>query len=206
MAVKDKRTDAFIAKSKEFARPILQHLRELVHKACPEVRETIKWGMPHFEYRDKILCGMAAFKEHCSFGFRLGTVMNDPKGIMQQADKTGMGHFGQIKSMEDLPSDKIMVQYIKEAMRLTEQGVSKPKPKDTVRKELKVPDYFTEVLKKNKQAFENFDRLSYSHRKEYLQWISNAKTETTRNRRMETAVEWLQKGRTLNWKYEKKKA
>ena len=205
MAVKDKRIDVFIAKSQEFARPILQHLRELVHQACPEVHETIKWGMPHFEYRDKILCGMAAFKEHCSFGFRLGSVMKDPKGVMQQTDKTGMGQFGQIKSMKDLSSDKTLVQYIQEAMRLTEQGVSKPKPKDTVRKELKVPDYFREALKKNKQAFENFGTLSYSHRKEYLDWIIGAKTEPTRNRRVATAVEWLQEGKGLNWKYEKKK-
>ena len=205
MAVNDKRIDESIGNAPVFARPILRHLRQLVHKACPEVAETIKWGMPHFEYRGKILCSMAAFKEHCAFGFRWGSLMNDPKGLMQRTDKSGMGHFGQIRSLGDLPSDEILVRYIQEAMLLTEQGARKPKMA-AARPELNIPGYFIEALKKDAQAHEAFQRLSYSHRKEYLEWITGAKTDVTRNRRISTAVEWLREGKGMNWKYEKKKA
>src|SRR5690606_34017336 len=116
----DKRIDAYIANADPFARPILEHLRSLVHKNCPDVVETIKWRMPNFEYAGKILCVMAAFKQHCAFGFRLSPFMSDPHGVMEnREDKTGMGGFGKIQSMKDLPSSRILGQYIKEAMALT---------------------------------------------------------------------------------------
>lgn len=204
MAVRDKRIDESIGNAQVFAKPILRHLRQLVHQACPEVEETIKWGMPHFEYRGKILCSMAAFKEHCAFGFRWASLMKDPKGLMKRADKSGMGQFGQIRRLEDLPADEILVQYIQEAMLLTEQGARKPKMA-AARPELDIPDHFIEALKKDEQAHRTFQRLSYSHRKEYLEWITEAKTDVTRNRRISTAVEWLHEGKGMNWKYEKKK-
>src|SRR5687767_5685261 len=107
MVKKDKRIDDYIARSQDFAKPILKNLRTLVHKACPDAEETIKWGFPHFEYRGKILCSMASFKEHCAFGFRLGSIMHDPKGLMKPTgNDSGMGHFGKIKSLKDLPSEK----------------------------------------------------------------------------------------------------
>lgn len=205
MAAKDKRVDTFIENAQAFAKPILKHLRTLVHKACPEAQETIKWGMPHFEYRGKILCSMAAFKAHCAFGFRWGALMKDAKGLIEQANKSGMGHFGKIKSLDDLPADKILVEYIREAMLLNEQGVTKPKATETARPELTVPDYFAQALRKDTKAQVTFVALSYSHRKEYLEWITSAKTEATRSRRVATAVEWLHEGKGMNWKYEKKK-
>lgn len=204
MATKDERIDAYITASQPFARPILKHLRSLVHKACPEVHETIKWGFPHFEYGGKILCSMASFKEHCAFGFRLGVMMSDPKGILKQVgSNSGMGHFGKISSLDDLPSEKTIIQYIKEAMTLTDEGVSKPKVNNSGSKELEMPDYFVASLKKDKQAHSNFEKFSYSKKKDYVEWITEAKTEATRKKRMDLALEWLREGKGRNWKYEK---
>ena len=202
MPKKDHRIDDYLNNAQTFAKPILRHLRSVIHKGCPSVDETIKWGFPHFEYEGKILCSMASFKQHCAFGFRLGSVMKDPHGLMQPVgDKSGMGHFGQIRSMEDLPSDKILIQYIQEAMALTDRGATKPKPKASDPKELIVPEDFIRVLKKDKVALNTFEKFSYSHRKEYVEWITEAKTEETRYRRMATAVEWLREGKGRNWKY-----
>ena len=206
MVKKDQRINDYINKAQEFAKPILEHLRAVIHKACPDVKETIKWGCPHFEYEGKILCSMASFKEHCAFGFRLGTVMKDPHGLMQQVgEKSGMGHFGQIRSMQDLPSKKILTEYIREAMALNEQGVTKPKQKARTKEELVVPEYFYKVLKKNREAYKIFEEFSYSNRKDYVEWITEAKTEETRNKRMATAVEWIAEGKGRNWKYMKLK-
>src|SRR4051812_12924793 len=123
MAANDPRIDAYVAKSAGFARPVLEHLRKLVHKACPGVQETMKWSFPHFEHNGAILCSMAAFKQHCSFGFWKASVMKDPEGILQVADRHSMGHFDRICSLKDLPSDKILIAYIKEAASLNEQDI-----------------------------------------------------------------------------------
>lgn len=200
----DKRIDVYISKSADFAKPILNHFRELVHKACPEAEETFKWSFPHFDYKGEMMCSMAAFKQHCAFGFWKASVMNDPDKILEVKDRNAMGHFGQIKSPADLPSDKIIIKYIKEAMRLNDEGIKLPsKPKSADKKEIEVPDYFLKLLKKNKAAFDTFEKFSYSHRKEYVQWITEAKTEETRNKRMATAIEWLEEGKSRNWKYTK---
>ncbi|MEO8211146.1 MAG: DUF1801 domain-containing protein, partial [bacterium] len=111
MANKNERIDSYIEKSAEFARPILEHIRELVHKACPDVEETWKWSFPHFDYMGSNVCSMAAFKQHCTFGFRKASIMSDPDKILK-GEKTAMGHLGQIKSLKDLPSDKILIKYI----------------------------------------------------------------------------------------------
>lgn len=204
MITTDERVDQYIDKSQEFAEPILRHLRSVVHKACREATETMKWGVPHFEYRGKILCNMASFKQHCAFGFRLGSAMSDPEGVLKPVGtNSGMGHLGTISDLKDLPPDKILIQYIHEAMALTEQGVAKAKRPITARKELHVPDYFVKVLKKDKVAYSCFENFSYSHKKEYVEWITGAKTEETRNKRMATAVEWLREGKGRNWKYVK---
>ena len=204
MTTTDERVDQYIDKSQEFAKPILRHLRSLVHKACPEAMETLKWGVPHFEYSGKILCNMASFKQHCAFGFRLGSAMADPKAVLKHVgSNSGMGHLGKISDLKDLPSDKILIQYIREAMALTEQGVAKAKPKITARRELHVPDYFIEVLKKDKVAYNSFQNFSHSRKKEYVEWITDAKRLETRNKRMATAVQWLREGKGRNWKYVK---
>src|SRR5580765_6471999 len=114
----DKRIDQYIEEKADFAKPILKHIRELVHKACPDVEETIKWGMPYFDYHGSTVCGIAAFKEHCTFLFWKASLMKDPEKIFQISDREAMGHFGRITSMKDLPSDKILIAYIKEAAKL----------------------------------------------------------------------------------------
>jgi len=198
MAITDPRVDAYIDKSKDFAKPVLRHLRKLIHKACPDVIETIKWSMPSFEFKG-ILCGFAAFKEHCTFGFWKQSLMETdafPK------NKTAMGSFGRITSLKDLPSDKIMIGLIHQALELNEKGVKVPKKPAAEKTDLVIPNELTNVLSKNKKAKTVFDNFSYSQKKEYVEWISGAKTEPTRNKRLATTVEWLSEGKRLNWKYE----
>lgn len=196
MGKKDARVDAYIERSAEFARPILKHLRKTVHAACPEAEETIKWSMPFFMHRG-MLCMMAAFKAHCSFGIVKG------KLVFGEGERDGMGHLGKIASLKDLPSDIILAGYIKKAAALNEAGVKAPRARSAAKKELKVPDYFVAALKKNAKARATFENYSYSHRKEYVQWIVEAKREETRKKRIETALKWLADGKSRNWKYEK---
>ena len=204
MAKKEKAIDAYIAKSADFAKPIMNHIRELVHKTCPDVEEKMKWSFPHYDYKGEMMCSMAAFKQHMAFGFWKAALMKDPVLIANAKTEVAMGHLGRITSLKDLPSDKKMAAWIKEAMKLNEQGIKVAKPKPTEKKELVVPDYFVKALSKNKKAKQVFDNFAYSHRKEYLQWITEAKTEDTRNKRMATALEWIAEGKGRNWKYETK--
>jgi uncharacterized protein YdeI (YjbR/CyaY-like superfamily) len=201
MGKKDPRFDAYIAKSANFSKPILNHIRKLVHATCPDVEETLKWGHPSFMYKG-ILCGMAAFKQHCTFGFWKGAlIVGDNKGKTQEA----MGQFGRITNVSQLPKDKILIQYIKEAVKLNDTGVKLPaKPKSKERKELIIPDYFMTSLKRNKKAFATFENFSYSNKKEYVEWITEAKTDETRARRLETSLEWMSEGKARNWKYMRK--
>ena len=199
MPTKDPRVDAFIAEAAAFAKPILKHLRRLVHTGCPEVVETIKWGMPFFDYKG-MFCHMAAFQQHCSFGFWKGQLVLGRKPGGRDGD--GMGHFGRITSLDDLPDDKTMLASIQEAAALNDAGVKKPTPpKSKVKPELAVPDYFIRALKKNKQARATFEAFSYSHKKEYVEWITEAKREATRAERLKTALAWLAQGKSRHWKY-----
>ncbi|MDR0793404.1 MAG: YdeI/OmpD-associated family protein [Chitinophagaceae bacterium] len=202
----DTRVDTYIAKSASFAQPILVHLRSLIHKSCPNVMETIKWGMPNFDYKGKILCNFAAFKQHCAFNFWLGSVMQTVKEFSVSADREeAMGDLGKIKSLSDLPPDKLFLKALKEAQDLIDKGVTLPKKqKDDAPKEISVPDYFVKALKKNKQAADVFNKFSYSCKKEYVDWITEAKTDATREKRIATAIEWLAEGKSRMWKYEKK--
>jgi uncharacterized protein YdeI (YjbR/CyaY-like superfamily) len=200
MPKKDPRIDAYIAKSAPFAKPILNRLRALVHKGCPEVEETIKWSFPNFSYKG-MFCGMAAFKEHCSFGFWKGDLIK-PEDRRCSTDGDGMGQFGRITSLADLPKDQVLLGYIKEAKRLNDEGIKRPTaPRQKVKKELVVPTYFVAALQKKKPALTAFENFSNSHKKEYVEWVTEAKTEETRNRRLETAVAWLAEGKPRNWKY-----
>lgn len=199
----DPRVDAYIEKSAPFAKPILNHLRTLFHQHCPDATETVKWGFPHFDYNGRSLFNMAGFKQHCSVGFWLAGSMSDPAGIFADTEKEGMGSLGKIRSMEDLPSDKILAQYIKEAMKLADMGV---KMKKTAKKEvveIAVPDYFQKALQHNKKALATFEKFAPSHRKEYLEWIIDAKREETRQKRIEQAIEWMAEGKARHWKYER---
>jgi len=190
MGKRDKRIDTYIANSAPFAQRILNHLRELVHQACPEVEETMKWSFPHFEYCGEILCSMAAFKKHCSFGFWKASIMPDPDGILQLVGKTSMGSLGQLADMKDLPGDRILIKYIKAAAKLNKEGVKiEHKAKPVTQKELEVPEYFSKALSTNKKALKTFDGFSNTNKKEYVQWVTEAKTEETRNKRLATAIE-----------------
>jgi len=201
--MKDKRVDAYMAKSADFAMPILEHFRSIVHKACPDVQETIKWGMPHFDYKG-IMCSMAAFKQHCAFSFWKAALMKDPSLMANAKSESAMGHLGKISSVKDLPGDKILIGYIKEAMKLNEEGVKVEKKPLVKRAAIKVPDYFKKALAQNKAATQAFDAFSASHKREYLEWITEAKTEATRTKRVEQTIEWLAEGKPRNWKYVKK--
>jgi len=204
MPTTDPRIDAYIQKSADFARPILEHIRKLVHKAYPNVEETMKWSMPFFQNNGAIICNMAAFKEHCAFGFWNAPLMKDPEGILQIKDRGAMGHLDRITSKKDLPSDKILTAYIREAAALNEAGIKKVAPKKTPKKELPVPEELTAAFKKNKKAQATFEGFSPSHRREYIEWITEAKTDATREKRIATTVEWLTEGKSRMWKYEKK--
>ena len=200
----DKRIDAYIAKAAPFAKPILKHLRSLVHEACPGAEETVKWSFPHFVYNNEILCSMASFKEHCAFTFWKASLMKDPKGLLTVMNKTAMGHFGRITSLDDLPSDKTLIAYLKEAAKLNEEGIKVERKAAAPRKDLEIPAYFTSALSKNKKALKTFETFSPSNRKDYVEWVTEAKTDATRDKRLETAIEWMAEGKTRHWKYQKK--
>lgn len=200
----DSPVDIYIANAPEYAKPILLHLLELVYTACPDVTETIKWGIPHFEYKG-VICGMAAFKNHCAFTFWKAPLMKDPLGILDVNREKGMGHLGRITCLEDLPAGDIMISYIREAVELNEKNIRLPKKSAQEKsKELDIPAYITEALKSNRKAQEAFEKFSYSHKKEYVEWIREAKTEATRDKRIHTMLEWLEEGKSRQWKYQKK--
>ena len=199
--------DAYIEKAQPFARPILEHLRALVHKGCPEVEEAIKWSRPFFEYRGAILCNMSAFKEHCSFGFwgeEIGAVLREA-GAVQDG---GMGSLGRIISIKDLPSERLMLGWIRQAAAFVESG-NYTSPIAARRKVVKAPSpvpeappEFAAALKRNKKASAVFAAFSPSCKKEYVEWIADAKRPETREKRIQSAVEWIAEGKQRNWKYQ----
>jgi uncharacterized protein YdeI (YjbR/CyaY-like superfamily) len=198
MATIDPRIDEYIAKAAEFAQPILRHIRETVHAACPDVVETIKWGMPHFDYKG-ILCGMASFKAHASLGFWKGSLILGDAA----ADEQAMGQFGRITSIKDLPSKKVLTGYIKHAMKLNDEGVKVPaRAKPAAPKTVVVPDYVKKALAANAAAKKHFATFPPSAQREYIEWFEDAKTETTRVRRLAQGIEWIAEGKRRNWKYE----
>lgn len=205
MAQTDQRIDAYISKAQPFAQPILKHLRQLVHKACPEVTETIKWGMPFFDFKGP-LCNMAAFKQHAVFGFWKAKLMKDSSLMETAQSEVAMGHLGKITSKKDLPSDKQMIAYIKEAMQLNETGAKMPAKEKKPATILETPPELLAALKRDKSARATFDAFPPSHRKEYIQWINEAKTAPTRERRIAQAVELMAEGKHRNWKYEQAKS
>lgn len=198
----DPRIDKYIEASADFAKPILNHLRTLVRQACPEVEEKMKWSFPHFDFKGPF-CSMAAFTQHCAFTFWKAKLMPDPHNLLQEREEKAMGHFGRIRSLQDLPSDIIILKYLGAAMKLNEAGIKLTAKKLTEKekKELTIPAGLKEALSSNPKASETFEKFSYSNRKEYIMWISEAKTEATRQKRITTAVEWMAEGKSRNWKY-----
>ena len=198
----DPRFDAYIEKSAPFARPILRHLRRLVHEAVPDAEETMKWSMPSFVHGGKILCGMAAFKQHCTFGFwhqGMTAVLGADAGNGDSA----MGSFGRVASLEDLPPDRKLSGYIRKAAELNESDApARPRPKKGPAAPVAVPEDLAAALKKNRAAAATFEKLRPSHRKEYVEWLTEAKRDETRQKRLATTVEWLAEGKPRNWKYE----
>ena len=198
MSNRDTRIDAYIAKSAEFARPILEQLRAAVHAACPEVEEGIKWGMPFFSHKGAPMCHMAAFKQHCSFGFWLS------KEVTGHSGKEGMGQFGKLATLKDLPSKKELAALLRKAMALNEAGVKHVRPK-TGSKPPPVPPGDLAALLANRQhaaACKAWTSFPPGAQREYIDWIDEAKTDATRQKRLATTLEWLAEGKRRNWKYE----
>lgn len=195
MAKKDPRIDAYIAKSADFAKPILKHLREIVHRGCPDVEETMKWSMPHFDYAGGPLAGMAAFQAHCAFGFWKGS-------LIVPGSKEAMGQFGRITKRSDLPSDKALLGYVRKAAKLNEEGIKVVRPKKE-KPPIAMPADLAAALKKDAKARKTFEGFSPSRKREYLEWIVEAKTDETRRKRLGTAIEWMAAGKPRNWKYVK---
>ncbi len=201
------KVDVYVERAQPFARPIMEHLRELVHQGCPDVEETIKWSRPFFEYKGVILCNMSAFKEHCSFGFwgeEIAAVLRDAKVLGHD----GMGSLGRISSLSDLPSDKRMLGWIRQAASFVDNGqhtspiAARRKVVKSPRQPVEASPEFTAALKKNKQAATVFAAFSPSCKREYVEWIADAKRPETRDKRISSAVEWIAQGKQRNWKYQ----
>jgi uncharacterized protein YdeI (YjbR/CyaY-like superfamily) len=194
---RDPRIDAYIDRQAEFARPILGRLREAVHAACPEVEETLKWSMPSFLYKGRILANMAAFKAHATFGFWRGKEVVGETG----AERMAMGQFGRLASVSDLPPPEALDKLIRRAMALAEQS-SRPRAAEAAPKaDLAVPDDLRAELAGNSAAAATFDGFPPSARRDYIEWLVEAKRPETRARRLKQAVEWLADGKRRHWKY-----
>lgn len=198
--MKNPKIDAIIESAQPFAQPILMHIRDLVHEVCPEVEETIKWGMPHFDFSGASMCGMGAFKQHCSLFFPKASLMKDGFGYLGDVGQEGMGNFGKIGALSELPPDEALKDYIYQAMELNRKGIKVKKvKKEIVVQEL--PDDFRDAMQEDMSVFEQFESMAPSHRKEYIEWITEAKRPETRANRIITAVEWISQGKGRNWKY-----
>ena len=204
MPARSPQVDAYIAKAAPYAQPILEKIREAFHAAHPEVTESMKWSVPHFEYKG-VLGSMAAFKQHVNWGFWKAKLMADPKGILggMGDERTSMGAV-KLTSEKDLPPKKVMVEYVREAIRLNEEGVKVERaPSARSATPLEIPDDLAAALKKDKKAQAAFDAFPPSHKREYVEWITEAKQEATRQKRLATTLEWLAEGKPRNWKYMK---
>ena len=201
MGKKDPRVDAYIARSAEFAKPILRHLRKLVHAASPKVDETIKWSFPHFVHQG-IVCGLAAFKGHCAFGFWKRALLRDRLAGLPRGDRKGMGQFGRITSVLQLPGEGALIRLVRAAVDLNERGVKSPsRSRPRGDRKVRVPAYFLAALRKNRKALAAFKGFSHTNKKDYVDWVTEAKGAETRRRRLETSVAWMAEGKVRNWKY-----
>ncbi|MDQ2931917.1 MAG: YdeI/OmpD-associated family protein [Gemmatimonadota bacterium] len=192
----DPRVDAYIARSADFANPILARVREMVHEACPDVEETIKWGSPFFDYKGQMMCAIAAFKAHCALIFWKAPLID---GLPANGDKS-RGSVGRITSLRELPTKKQFDGWIKAAMKLNDAGVTVKRSR-AKKPEAKVPKELAAALAKNRKATAAFAKFTPGQRRECCDWISEAKREETRAKRVAQAIEWIAEGKTRNWKY-----
>lgn len=200
----DPRVDAYIEKAAPFAQPILAHLRELMHEACPHVTESVKWGMPFFIQRKVILCHMAAFKQHCAFGF-WGSEMKKVLAEGGHNSSDAMGTLGRITSLKDLPSDKRMLSYMRQAAELVDSGERKKsidRPTNKKKRPVNIPPELTAALRKNTLAAKAFAAFSLTCKREYAEWIAEAKRPETKQKRLQQSVDWIAQGKSRHWKYQ----
>src|ERR1700744_4798987 len=199
----DPRVDAYIDKAAPFAKPILEYIRQVVHDASPQITETIKWGMPFFDYKGPV-CMMASFKQHLGFGFWKASRLSDPDGLIKGTDdEAAAGSFGRIEKMEDLPPAEVLADFVRQIIAINESGIKEPKKPVTPKSEIAMPDDFKELLSANATAVGYFEDFSPSKKREYLEWIVDAKSDATRLKRMEQALEWISDGKSRHWKYQR---
>lgn len=206
MSTFNPKVDGYINRAAPYAKPILEWFRKAVHKASAEITESIKWGVPSFDYNGKIMCSIAAFKQHCAIAFWLGRNIKALQPYLKESD-TGDSNFGRIKdikTVKDLPKDLDLIAAVKEAIALMDEGVAMKRTSAKKAAPLAVPKALAQALAKDKAAKSNFEKFAPSHRKEYIQWINEAKTEVTKDKRIATTVEWVSEGKGKNWMYERK--
>jgi hypothetical protein len=202
----DPRIDRYIEQAAAFARPILTHLRHLVHNAVPDVQETVKWGMPFFDYRG-VLCGMAAFKHHATFTIWKGDLIPEVAAAYGPQSDQAMGTFGRITRLEDLPDDAKIIDWVRQAVDLNVRNVKLPQRSRQVdRPEAVVPDDLVAALERNEAARLTFEGFPPSHRREYVEWLEEAKSPATRQKRLATTIEQLSEGKSRLWKYQKSRS
>ncbi len=204
MAQLNSKVDEYIAKSEGFAKPILEYLRQIIHETCPDAAEDIKWGTPHYSYKGDHLCMIAGFKNHCSFSIYKAEFLKDKE--ITESVKAGkkFGYMDKLKSVSELPSKDVLISLLKEAMTINENGIKKEKPVSDKPKVIETPDYLVEALKANKKAAAVWESKSDAYRKDYLVWIIDAKTNATRQKRIEQSLEWIAEGKGRFWQYAKK--
>lgn len=195
MGLHDPRVDAYLAQAAPFARPLLERLRAQVHAACPEVEEAIKWSMPAFLYRGRQLASMAAFKEHASFGFWMGEAVTGGR------EEGAMGQFGRLRELADLPADARMQELVVRAMALIDEGARRRPSRAAPRAMPGIPEPLRVALDAHPVARAAFDAFAPSHRREYIEWIAEARREDTRARRVAQAIGWIAEGKSRHWKY-----
>ena len=200
MGKKDPRVDAYIAKSPDFAKPILTYLRDVIHQGCPAVVETIKWGTPTFDHMG-IMAGIAAFQQYCTLGFWKAPLLTlDGKPVSKEME-SGAGQFGKLTSIADLPAKGRLLKLVKDAAKLNEAGINLERKQRAAHKPVQVPADLSKALQKSAKARAVFEAFPPSHKREYVQWIVEAKTDETRQRRLDQALEWIAEGKQRNWKY-----
>ena len=197
---RDERIDAYIERRAEFARPILDHLRAALHSACPKAEETLKWSAPAFMYKGEILAMMAGFNQHAAFNFWRGTQVTGDTGSQEKA----MGQFGRMASLDDVPDSETFAALVRKAMSLTDSGIKPPqKKKGEAKPPAETPQDLRSALDSNPEAAATFEGFTPSCRREYVEWVTEAKQAATREKRIAQAVEWMAEGKKRNWKYEK---
>lgn len=202
MGERNTKVDAYIARAAESNRPVLEKIRDTVHKACPEVEEAIKWNVPWFVYKGPLL-GMAAFTNHASFGFWKGKLMPDPEGLFEGKARASMCTF-KAETVKDLPTQKVLAQYIKAAMKLNDEGVKLPQRTGAAAKSPPLPKDLAAALKSNAKARKTYESFPPSAQRDYVIWLNEAKRDETRAKRLATTIQWLSEGKKRNWRYSKR--